>query len=287
MKFASASSLSECAKVTVASSRMQVTPSRTLSASRTPGSAPCRAAACAHACPARRTHRGSKPPARPGPAVRDLLQRPPHRRHRRHQPEQFLLISHDPEIGDHPGAVRDRARQIRQHPAPVMHQQPWCRQRPRQAAGQAGPVSQVPQQRQPGMRHDSLAAAGDFQSRDHPVTFTPEVLPDLGSIRTFRRTAQPPHPDEKAGLGQRNFSPLLSPSVTVAWQLRSQGCKPGCSSLPVRPSSPRYAHPAWPATQRLRTLAAPLRSSLIRDLRDCPGRFRAGGRGPAAEEVDQ
>ena len=50
MKFASASSLSECANVTVASSRMQVTPSRVRSASRTPGSAPCRAAACAHAC---------------------------------------------------------------------------------------------------------------------------------------------------------------------------------------------------------------------------------------------
>jgi len=42
--------LSECANVTVASSRMQVTPSRVLSASRTPGSAPCRAQICAHAC---------------------------------------------------------------------------------------------------------------------------------------------------------------------------------------------------------------------------------------------
>ena len=40
----------ECANVTVASSRMQVTPSRVRSASRTPGSAPCRAATCAHAC---------------------------------------------------------------------------------------------------------------------------------------------------------------------------------------------------------------------------------------------
>jgi hypothetical protein len=49
LKFASASSLSECAKVTVASSRMQVTPSRVLSASLIPGSAPCRAMTCAHA----------------------------------------------------------------------------------------------------------------------------------------------------------------------------------------------------------------------------------------------
>ncbi len=42
--------LVKCANVTVASSRMQVTPARVLSASRTPGSAPCRAATCAHAC---------------------------------------------------------------------------------------------------------------------------------------------------------------------------------------------------------------------------------------------
>ena len=50
LKFASASSLSEWAKVTVASIRMQVTPCRVLSATRTPGSAPCRATTCAHAC---------------------------------------------------------------------------------------------------------------------------------------------------------------------------------------------------------------------------------------------
>ena len=50
LKFASASSFSECAGTTVASSRMQVTPSRTLSASRTPGSVQCRAVTCAHAC---------------------------------------------------------------------------------------------------------------------------------------------------------------------------------------------------------------------------------------------
>ena len=42
--------LSECEGTTVASSRMQVTPSRTLSASRTPGSVPSRAVAGAHAC---------------------------------------------------------------------------------------------------------------------------------------------------------------------------------------------------------------------------------------------
>jgi hypothetical protein len=36
-------------RVTVASSRMQTTPSSTLSASRIPGSAPCRTAACAQA----------------------------------------------------------------------------------------------------------------------------------------------------------------------------------------------------------------------------------------------
>ena len=67
LKFASASSLSECANVTVASSRMQVTPSSVRSASRTPGSAPCRAATCAHACRRGRIHRRRDPPVRPRP----------------------------------------------------------------------------------------------------------------------------------------------------------------------------------------------------------------------------
>lgn len=30
------------------------------------------------------------------------------------------------------------------------------------------------------MRHDALATGGDFQALDHPVTFTPKVLLDLG-----------------------------------------------------------------------------------------------------------
>jgi hypothetical protein len=41
--------LIQLAVTTVASSRMQITPSSVRSASRTPGSAPCRAATCAHA----------------------------------------------------------------------------------------------------------------------------------------------------------------------------------------------------------------------------------------------
>src|ERR1019366_1419525 len=49
LKFGSASSLSECAGVTVASSRIQVTPFRTLSAIRTPGRAPWRASVAAQA----------------------------------------------------------------------------------------------------------------------------------------------------------------------------------------------------------------------------------------------
>jgi hypothetical protein len=111
-----------------------------------------------------RVHRRRDPPVRPRPATGDLLQRPPRRRHRRHQPEQLPLIAHHPEIGDHPGAVRDRARQIRRHPAPVMHQEPRRGQRPRQPAGQARLIGQVPQQHQPGVRHDALTAASYFQA---------------------------------------------------------------------------------------------------------------------------
>jgi len=41
-----------------------------------------------------------------------------------HQPEQFGLISHHPEVADRLGAISDRAGQVRHHPAPVMDQQP-------------------------------------------------------------------------------------------------------------------------------------------------------------------
>jgi hypothetical protein len=53
---------------------------------------------------------------------------------------QFPLASQDPEIADHLRAIRDRARQVRGHPAPVMKQQPRAGQRPRQPGRQPGLV---------------------------------------------------------------------------------------------------------------------------------------------------
>lgn len=46
----------------------------------------------------------------PVPAGRGLLQRPPRGRDRRDRAEQLPLVAHHPEIADHPGPVRDRAR---------------------------------------------------------------------------------------------------------------------------------------------------------------------------------
>ena len=61
------------------------------------------------------------------------------------------------------GPVRDRARQVGEHPAPVMPaQRRW--QRRRQPGRQARPVRQLPQQRQPGVRHDARTAPGDFKA---------------------------------------------------------------------------------------------------------------------------
>ena len=79
--------------------------------------------------PPRLVHRSRDLALRPVPGAGDLLQRPPRRRHRRHQAEQLPLIAHHPEITDHPGAVRDRARQVADDPAPVMTPQ-RRRQRP-------------------------------------------------------------------------------------------------------------------------------------------------------------
>ena len=70
--------------------------------------------------PPRLVHSGGDLAADRFPAGRGLLQRPPRGRHRRDRAEQLPLVAHHPEIADHPGPVRDRARQVREHPAPVM-----------------------------------------------------------------------------------------------------------------------------------------------------------------------
>jgi hypothetical protein len=44
--------------------------------------------------------------------------------HRGDQPAQILLVTDHPEVTNPLGAVSDRAGQDRQHPGPVMHQQP-------------------------------------------------------------------------------------------------------------------------------------------------------------------
>ena len=101
---------------------------------------------------------------RPGAAPGDLLQRPVRRRHRRDLPERLRLVGKHPEIADRAGTVRDRARDVGQHPAPVMMDQPAAEQRLRQAPGQARLVRQAPHQPEPGMRHDPGSVAGDFQA---------------------------------------------------------------------------------------------------------------------------
>jgi hypothetical protein len=67
-------------------------------------------------CPVHR--RGHLAPG-PHPAAGDLLQRPPRRRHGRDLPEHLFLVTHHPEIADRPGAVGDRARQVREDTPPV------------------------------------------------------------------------------------------------------------------------------------------------------------------------
>ena len=59
-----------------------------------------------------------------------------------------------------------------------MHQEPRRRQRPRQAARQARLIGQVPQQHQPGMRHDTLTAARYLQAPRPPGSVHAESAAD-------------------------------------------------------------------------------------------------------------
>ena len=123
--------------------------------------------------------------------------------------ERATPIRHHPEIGDHPGAVRDRARQISRHPAPVMHQEPRRRQRPRQAARQARLIGQVPQQHQPGMRHDALTAAGYFQAPGPPGSVHAESAPRTRCSKDFEH----PHCPSSGALFTSGTPPALRPPM--------------------------------------------------------------------------
>jgi hypothetical protein len=114
--------------------------------------------------PARSVDRSGQLLLHPGAAPGDLLQRPVRGRHRRDLPERFRLVGQHPEIADRAGAVRDRAGDVGQYPAPVMLEQPAAEQRLRQAPGQARLVRQAAHQPEPGMRHDPGSVAGDFQA---------------------------------------------------------------------------------------------------------------------------
>ena len=122
--------LIEWAGVTVASSRMQVTPGRTLSAIRTPGQGAVAGFDGRPGLAADRVHCPGDPGQGPRAASGDLIQRPPSGGHRGDQAEQLFLVGQHPEVADHLAAVGDRAGQVGRHPAAVVDQQPRGGQRP-------------------------------------------------------------------------------------------------------------------------------------------------------------
>jgi len=140
--------------------------------------------------PPRRVHRSGDLPPPPVPAGGDLAQRPPRRRHRRDRAEQLPLVTHHPEITDHPRPVSDRARQVREQPTPVMTaQRRW--QRRRQARRQPGPVSQLPQQRQARVRHHPGAPASDFKTARPSCSVHVESAPRTRSDRDLDNPYRP------------------------------------------------------------------------------------------------
>ena len=143
--------------------------------------------------------------------------------------------------------ARDRARQIRRHPAPVMHQQPRTGQRPRHTARQTRPIGQATQQRQPGMRHDPLTINGHFPTPRPPSNVHPESAPQPRRDTDPRQVpssqvrstfcAQPHRPTadthEKSGL----------PPLTTPFPHRSPRSRHRSRSMWRFEASPRRAAP--------------------------------------------
>jgi hypothetical protein len=94
----------------------------------------------------------------------DFVQSSPQRRVRGHRPIQLTLIPQRGQVRQHPPAICDQHRRIRQHSAPVVERhEPAPGQRPRQSGGQAGAVGEQPQRRRPGVI-DHVAAT-DFNRK--------------------------------------------------------------------------------------------------------------------------
>ncbi len=156
--------------------------------------------------------------AGPGPCPADPGQRrraasgqgPPRRRVRGDRAEQLFLVAQGADLADRRRAVRDRDRQVSEHPAPVMQRrEPAPGQRPRQPAGQARPVREQPRRRRPRMRHDPVPADLDDQ------TLRPRHR--IHALSAFRRRE---HGSSTVPLSQpgRHFSYItasLSPTVPV------------------------------------------------------------------------
>ncbi len=161
---------------------MHVTPSRVLSATRTPGSVPRHD--LRPRMPARGANGSGQLLLRPGAAPGDLLQRSVRRRHRRDLPERLRLISQHPEIADRAGAVRDRARDAGQHPA-----RSCPSTRPLNSACDSPLVRPVLSDRRrssPSPACDTIPVPSPVTSRPlaHAVTFTSRVLLELDPVET-------------------------------------------------------------------------------------------------------
>jgi hypothetical protein len=162
----------------------------------------------------------------------DLIQRAPRRGHRGDQPEQILLVTHNPEVADHLGAVSDRAGQVRQHPA-----RSWTRRR-RDASAFDSPAvrpmlsANARAGATPACDTMPVPSAVTRRPFIQPVVFAYQVLHDLGrygsqqplssQVRsTFhgRRTGQLTQRREFSGLaGHPEHGNELRPRASWSWK---------------------------------------------------------------------
>lgn len=116
----------------------------------------------------------------------DPVDQPKRRRVRCDRPEQRLLITHRAQVRQAVPAIGEHHREIPNHPTGIVTPTPLAhpRQRQRQLAGEADPVSDLAEQRSPRVRDQTLSVRRDIYRETAPIALHLQGEPPEQILRT-------------------------------------------------------------------------------------------------------